>query len=365
MKGYLILETGDCFKGEWIGADNETTGEVVFQTGMTGYQEVLTDPSYAGQIVTFTYPLIGNYGLNSIDNQSLKPHVKAVIVSELWQNPDKKKSIETFEEVLIKNNISGISGIDTRELTKIIRKHGTINGIISKTNDYTFRQENCPCASSHASYINHVQQVSTKKTLYYPGIGPHIVVIDYGCKYSIVESLLKLNCEITVVPYNYPINEIKKLKPDGLLLSNGPGDPKDLSIHLKDIKGLATNYPTLGICLGHQILALAFGADTEKLPFGHRGVNHPVLNLENNKVWITSQNHGYVVKEDSIDKSKFITTYKNINDNSVEGMKHKYLPIQAVQFHPEAHPGPVEAHEIFTSFINQCRCVQEGEKQYV
>ena len=369
MKGYLLLETGDWFEGELIGAKTDSTGEVVFQTGMTGYQEVLTDPSYAGQIVNFTYPLIGNYGINDIDDQSYRPHVAGVIVNELCHQPSHDKCTATFEDVLKKYQITGLTGIDTRELTKIIRKHGTLQAKITKTlDDKKFNSSLNKIGIKEDLSINIqqplVDKVTVKAPVYYSGTtGPHVVVIDYGSKFSIIESLRSLGCSVTVVPYNYPANEIFKLQPDGILLSNGPGDPKELIPWLTDIKKLVTNYPTLGICLGHQVLGLAFGGDTKKLPFGHRGVNHPVINLVTNQVWITSQNHGYTVMEESLTNTDFTVTYRNINDNSVEGMKHRYLPVQSVQFHPEAHPGPIEAFKIFELFVSQCRAAK-GEKQY-
>ncbi len=369
MKGYLLLETGDWFEGEWIGAEVESVGEVVFQTGMTGYQEVITDPSYAGQIVNFTYPLIGNYGINTIDDQSIRPHVAGVIVAELCKQPSHSQYTQSFEQVLKNYQIPGLAELDTRELTKLIRDHGTVYGTISqhldmgKIEELKNKKLQREASITNGTELPIVEQVTTKTPLHYPGNGSHVVVIDYGSKFSILDSLRSLDCAVTVVPFDYPVNEIIKLKPDGILLSNGPGDPKELAPQLSKVKHLVMNYPTLGICLGHQVLGLALGGDTEKLPFGHRGVNHPVINLETKQVWITSQNHGYTVKKESLKNTDLMITHANINDDSVEGMKHRYLPIQSVQFHPEAHPGPVEAFDIFKDFVSQCS-VEKGVKQY-
>ncbi|TCS83284.1 carbamoyl phosphate synthase small subunit [Tepidibacillus fermentans] len=368
-KGYLLLETGDWFEGDWIGPKQDSVGEVVFQTGMTGYQEVITDPSYAGQIVNFTYPLIGNYGINVVDDQSIRPYVAGVIVAELCHQPSHSQYRQTFEQVLQQFQIPGLAGIDTRELTKIIRKHGTLYGKISRTLDFeqfhhwVLQKKNEEKGIQKGEILPIVERVTTPIPLYYPGNGIHVVVVDFGSKFSIIEALRSLDCAVTVVPYDYPIEEVMKLDADGILFSNGPGDPKELTPWLKGYQRLASSHPTLGICLGHQILGLAFGADTEKLPFGHRGVNHPVINLETGQIWITSQNHGYVVNEKSLEKTDFVVTYRNVNDQSVEGMKHRYLPIQSVQFHPEAHPGPIEAFEIFKDFVETCKQAK-GVRQY-
>lgn len=340
--GCLVLETGEVFPGILIGSKEDAIGEVVFNTSMTGYQEIMSDPSYAGQIIVFCYPLIGNYGINPQDYEAENIYAKGVVMGEACHLPNHYSSEVAAPELLKKLSISGLSNVDTRELVKTIRKHGSVKGYITdsvKEFPYVEGTENW------------VELVSTTKLKSYPGAGPHIVLLDYGYKKSILEALLYSDCQVTVVPYTTSFEKLKALQPDGVLLSNGPGDPEVLKDHLPKIKNIAEEFPTLGICLGHQLLALAFGATTEKLLFGHRGGNHPVKDLATGKVYITSQNHSYNVKEDSINKEIFSITYKNINDGTVEGLQHKKFPALSVQFHPEAHPGPQDTNYIFTKFL--------------
>lgn len=351
--GYLTLETGEVFEGVLIGAENDSIGEVVFNTSMTGYQEIITDPSYAGQIITFCYPIIGNYGINAMDDESITPSLSGVIIGDLCETPSHYQSIYKFSEKLKSAGVPGLAGVDTRLLVKTIRSRGTVNGVISANPDV----KNITTQDKKPLWVD---QVSTKKTQFFKNNGPHIVLIDYGFKKSILTALLAENCAVTIVPYHTPYEKIKALNPDGVLFSNGPGDPMELSRWFPEIKKISQNYPTLGICLGHQLISLAYGAKTEKLKFGHRGGNHPVKELSTGKVKITAQNHGYVVVDESIDRTTFDVTYRNVNDQSIEGLKHKVYPIQTVQFHPEAHPGPSDTAHILIEFVNEITSLGES-----
>ncbi|MBS4213498.1 MULTISPECIES: carbamoyl phosphate synthase small subunit [Neobacillus] len=352
--GYLTLETGEVFEGVLIGANNESLGEVVFNTSMTGYQEIITDPSYAGQIITFCYPIIGNYGINALDDESISPALAGVVIGDLCETPSHYQSFQKFSEKLKQAGVPGIVNVDTRLLVKTIRSRGTVKGYISKKIEESFPlEEKTPLW---------VDQVSTKKVQFFKNNGPHVVLMDFGYKKSILTALLAENCAVTVVPYNTPFEKIKSLEPDGVLISNGPGDPMSLQKWFPEIKKISQNYPTLGICLGHQLIALAYGAKTEKLAYGHRGGNHPVKELMTGKVKITAQNHGYVVVDNSIDEKVFNVTYRNVNDKSIEGLTHKNYQIQTVQFHPEAHPGPSDTTYILTEFVSKIASV--GETRY-
>lgn len=319
QQGYLILETGEIFEGLMIGSDKECIGEVVFNTSMTGYQEMMTDPSYAGQILTFCYPLIGNYGMNLFDNESKASYLTGVIIGDVCDKPSHYLAVNSLSEQLKKAGISGLSGIDTRSLVQCIRKHGTVKGVI------TTNLVDAKSTFENYTTLFWVQHVSTNETVTYENPGPHVVLIDYGFKKSILQALLKEGCAVTIVPYHYSYVQVAALKPDGVLFSNGPGDPMELAPYFSDIKKISQSFPTLGICLGHQLLALAYGAKTEKLAYGHRGGNHAVKELLTGKVYMTSQNHSYVVTEDSIPMNEFIITYKNVNDRTIEGLKHKKL----------------------------------------
>ncbi|WP_042224454.1 carbamoyl phosphate synthase small subunit [Oceanobacillus manasiensis] len=348
-KGYLMLQTGEVFSGDWLGAMQDTTGELVFNTSMTGYQEMMTDPSYAGQILTFCYPMIGNYGINLQDVESNHIAVSAVIMNDTCEEPSHYQSVATLSEKLEQAGVSGLTNVDTRALVAIIRKHKTVRArIVSQQSSITtmsfWKQESTQ------------ELVKTVAVPEYEEFGTgdlHIVLLDFGYKKSILNELLEAECKVTIVPFFTPFEEIVLLAPDGVLISNGPGDPKDLGAYFPTVKKLSETYPTLGICLGHQLLALAHGGKTKKMPYGHRGGNHPVKDLATGKVTITSQNHGYEVIEDSIPNEAFQLTFRNVNDNSVEGMKHTTLPILSVQFHPEAHPGPSDAAYIFQDFLHQ------------
>lgn len=344
MKGYLHLQSGDVYEGDWVvgGSSEHIEGEVVFYTGMTGYQEVLTDPSYKDQILVFTYPLIGNYGINQRDFESKKPHVAGVVVYEINGEASHYQSAYSLQEYLEKWEIPLLSHVDTRAVVKEIRKEGSMPAQIS------MEEEACQWREESVEKVAHVSE----KKLHSYGKGKnHITLIDFGTKKSIINALLERNCEVTVVPYNTTFQRIKALNPDGILLSNGPGDPKDLTAILPEIKQVIHHYPTLGICLGHQLAALALGGDTKKLPFGHRGANHPVKDVKNNKVFMSSQNHSYVVDQASLKSTELVARFYNLHDQSIEGLYHTHLPIQTVQFHPEAHPGPSEGAYMFDEFL--------------
>ncbi|MFZ7121968.1 MAG: carbamoyl phosphate synthase small subunit [Eubacteriaceae bacterium] len=345
MKAYLQLENGVIFEGKAFGNVADTLGEVVFNTGMTGYQEIITDPSYYGQIVVMTYPLIGNYGINLEDSQSKAPQVKGLVVREKAKCPNNFRCELNLDGYLKYHKVMGIEGIDTRQLTKIIREKGTMKGIIT-----TKRLTESKLQKILNNYDNNsaVHEVSTEETYSIDGTGKHIAIIDFGIKNNIIESFKNRGLKITVFPSNTTAERILSVNPDGIFLSNGPGNPKDYPHIINNIKILIENKPTIGICLGHQLIALALGGNTEKLKFGHRGCNHPVKDLKKDKVYITSQNHGYVVSKIP---DEMEVTHINLNDNTVEGLKHKEKPLLSVQFHPEASPGPDDAHCIFDEFM--------------
>ena len=349
MKKKLILETGEVFHGESFGAEQETAGEVVFNTGMTGYQELISDPSYCGQIVCMTYPLIGNYGINRDDYESIEPAIKGLIVKELCDFPSNFRTQITLDELFKKKNLSGISGIDTRRLTRILRSKGVTKG---KIVDFD-ADENATLEELKATSFptNQVEQVSTKTPYASPGRGLKVVLVDFGSKLGIIRELSQRNCDIIVMSHDTTAEEILLMNPDGIMLSNGPGDPEDNAEALVMIQKLMGKVPIFGICLGHQLIGLACGAKTYKLKFGHRGGNHPVLDLEKNKVAITSQNHGYAIDQESLKSTDLVETHIALNDRTNEGVKHKIHPCFSVQYHPEASPGPEDANYLFDEFI--------------
>ncbi|QQZ08007.1 carbamoyl phosphate synthase small subunit [Heyndrickxia vini] len=351
MKRQLILEDGTVMIGKAFGSDIEMMGEVVFTTGMTGYQETITDPSFCGQIVTLTYPLIGNYGINRDDYESIQPAIKGLIVKEAAEFPSNWRNDMTISEFLRLKNIPGISGIDTRKLTRIIRQYGTLKGAICEISAEP--SEVIEQLKNQEFPTNQVEQVSTQKAYPSPGRGHHVVLVDFGSKHGILRELNKRDCDVTVVPYNTSATEILALKPDGVMLSNGPGDPKDVPEAIKMIQELLGKLPIFGICLGHQLFALASGADTYKLKFGHRGANHPVKDLDSGKVFFTSQNHGYAVNEQSIQATQLRVTQINLNDQTVEGLEHQLHPVFTVQYHPEASPGPEDTNFLFDQFLSR------------
>ncbi|WP_018932743.1 carbamoyl phosphate synthase small subunit [Gracilibacillus lacisalsi] len=363
MKRQLILEDGTVFHGDAFGSLEESIGEVVFNTGMTGYQEILSDPSYCGQLVTMTYPLIGNYGINRDDFETITPSIFGFIVKEYAEMPSNFRSDENLDEYLKANNIPGISGIDTRKLTKILRKHGTMRGILTEAGAED--KEALEKLKQANLLTNQVEQVSTVKPYVSPGRGYRIVLVDFGMKHGILRELTKRNCHVTVVPYNYSADNILRLKPDGIMLTNGPGNPKNVPEAIEMIKNVIPTIPTFGICLGHQLLSLACGADTEKLKFGHRGSNHPVYDFETKRTYLTSQNHGYAVTEASIAQTDLVLTQIALNDKTVEGVKHSEYPAFSVQYHPENSPGPDDTNYLFDQFMENIASYQTAQKEEV
>lgn len=349
MKASLLLEDGTIYQGESFGVEGTSFGELVFNTSMTGYQEILTDPSYAGQIITMTYPEIGNYGINDDDFESAKPACKGFIVKNHCEKDSHYKSNETISQYLKRNNIVGISRIDTRALTRKIREKGCMNCVIT-TKEIT---ENLKTElSQYKTDKNIVLSVTRKDIKKLTNTGVKMAFIDYGAKDNIINNLHKKGCDLTIFPATVTTTEILSGGFEAVFLSNGPGDPQDVSYSIETIKDITGKLPIFGICLGHQILSIVLGAKTYKLKYGHRGGNHPVINLQTNKVMITSQNHSYAVDESTLPNNA-VVTYKNLNDGTIEGLSYPVLNIESVQFHPEAAPGPTDANEIFDSWINQ------------
>lgn len=360
MKRQLILEDGTIFVGKGFGSTEDSVGEVVFNTGMTGYQEILSDPSYCAQIVTLTYPLIGNYGINRDDFESISPAIHGLIVKEAAPSPSNWRSMESLDELLKSKSIPGLQGIDTRKLTRIIRKHGTLKGAICGMDVDV--SEIISNLKTQPFPTNQVERVSTKTAYPSPGRGHRVVLVDFGMKHGILRELNSRNCDVVVVPYNTTADQILRLNPDGIMLSNGPGDPKDVPQALEMIKGVLGNVPLFGICLGHQLFALACGADTRKMKFGHRGSNHPVKNLLTGSVDMTSQNHGYTVEMESIKNTRLKVTHVALNDGTIEGLMHSDYPAFTVQYHPEASPGPEDSSYLFDDFMNLIKAhKKEGE----
>ena len=345
MKAKLVLENGMIFEGKAFGYLKDSVGEVVFTTNMTGYQEVLTDPSYYGQIVTMTYPLIGNYGINLEDMESKSPKVRGFVVREKCNLPSNFRCELELDDYLKQHKIVGLEGIDTRALTKVLRNKGTMRGNITVDE---IPQEDIDIKIKEFSTSGAVKAVTTENTYTIEGTGKHVAIMDFGIKQNIIRCFKKRGCKLTVFRADATAEEILAVNPDLVFLSNGPGDPEDLPDVLENIKKLAGKKPLVGICLGHQLLALALGGKTTKMKFGHRGSNHPVKDLESNKVTITSQNHGYVVETVP---ENMVATHIDINDGTIEGMKHKTLPIFSVQFHPEASAGPKDSEYIFDKFM--------------
>ena len=351
MKAFLILEDGTVFCGQSIGSTREVISEIVFNTSMTGYLEVLTDPSYAGQAVVMTYPLIGNYGICYEDMESERPWPDGYIVRELSRIPSNFRSQGTIQEFLAKHDIPGIAGIDTRALTKILREKGTMNGMITTNENYNL-EEVLPRLKAYTTG-KVVEKVTCKEKYVLEGNGPKVALMDFGAKKNIARNLNKRGCQVTVYPALTSAEEILADHPDGIMLSNGPGDPKECTSIIKEIKKLYdSEVPIFAICLGHQLMALANGADTYKMKYGHRGGNHPVKDLKTGRVYISSQNHGYVVNTDTLDPSIAVPAFTNVNDGTNEGLAYTGKNIFTVQFHPEACPGPQDSGYLFDRFMN-------------
>ena len=404
----LVLEDGSCYEGIRLGAEGETTGEVVFNTSMTGYQEMLTDPSYGGQILVPTYPLIGNYGVNDADVESRRIQVRGFVVREDCDRPSHTLSVGTIHDYLVENDVVGISGVDTRAITRKLRQHGVMMGIIT-AEPVEVALESLKSAPRYGEF-DVVHEVSTRETYHWDGDAGErsrafsdlrgrawrsrehwsvaegglsglgdvdeipavsessgnngtlptstkqlkIVVNDYGVKLNILRSLRARNCDVTVVSDDASAEEILGLEPDGVLLSPGPGDPIFLSAAVESAKKLIGTVPLMGICLGHQVVARALGADTFKLHFGHRGGNQPVKDLETGRVYITAQNHGYAVDADNL-PDEISVSHINLNDNTVEGLRHQKLPLMTIQYHSEASPGPHDSEYLFDRFVDMVR----------
>ena len=350
MKAFLILEDGTVFTGQSIGAPREVISEIVFNTSMTGYLEVLTDPSYAGQAVVMTYPLIGNYGICYEDMESDRPWLDAFIVRELSRIPSNFRSEDTIQNFLLKYDIPGIAGIDTRALTKILREKGTMNGCITTDEHYQI-DDILPKLKAYTTG-KVVEKVTCKEKYVLEGDGPKVALLDLGAKRNIARSLNERGCEVTVYPALTSAEEILAANPDGIMLSNGPGDPKECTSVIEEIRKLyASDIPIFAICLGHQLMALANGADTHKMKYGHCGGNHPVRDLSDGRVYISSQNHGYVVDTDNLDPSVAVPAFENVNDGTNEGLSYTGKNIFTVQYHPEACPGPRDSAYLFDRFM--------------
>jgi carbamoyl-phosphate synthase small subunit len=353
-KGKLVLENGQIFEGQVFGYDEPASGEVVFNTALTGYQEILTDPSYYGQIIIMTYPLIGNYGTNDTDEESSKVQVRGMVVGSYEDEWSNFQGLKSLDEYLKRNKVIGISGIDTRALTKVVRTEGAMRGIITteKLSDKKLHER--VLSVPQMSGLDLVKEVSTKKNYTVKSKNPKykIAVYDFGIKQHILKEFLKFDVELKVFNAMTEYREILYYEPGGIFLSNGPGDPAAVGYGIENTRKLIeSNKPVFGICLGHQLIALALGGKTYKLKFGHRGANHPVKNHITNKIEITSQNHGFAVDAASLDQENIKISHTNLYDMTNEGLMHKKFPVMAVQYHPEASPGPNDSKYLFGDFM--------------
>ena len=362
LRRKLILEDGSEFEGYSFGSESEKMLELVFNTSMAGYQEILSDPSYTGQAVVMTYPIIGNYGINDDDFETKDPSIGAMIVREYTDTPSNFRSVCTLSEFMKKNDITGVYGIDTRKLTMKIRDYGSCKVLITSV-DIT-KDEGLRKLSEFTYPTDHVRKVSTKKIWQTENFNEdglfHVAAIDCGIKLNIVRELVSHGCKVSVLPYDSTPEDINKLKPDGVFISNGPGDPADVKETIELIKAIKGRYPIFGICLGHQILSIAYGASTYKLKFGHRGGNHPVKELATGRIDITSQNHSYAVDKKSLEGTGLKVSHINILDDTVEGVAHESDPSFGIQYHPEACPGPCDSVHLFDRFISMMKGGKEN-----
>lgn len=378
MQAALALEDGRIFRGRGYGASGESFGEVVFNTSLSGYQEILTDPSYAGQIVVLTYPHIGNYGTNPLDSESPRPFAEGLVVRELSELSSNWRAVEDISGYLAQYGVPVISDIDTRALVRHIRKHGAMRSVLSTVDSDEASLVRKAKASpsmvgmdlaSRVTVASAYEWNEASRNIYDDDQASlnlanfHVVAYDYGIKHNILRRLADVGCRVTVVPAMTAAKDVLELKPDGVFLSNGPGDPEPVAYAAKAVRDLAGRVPIFGICLGHQIIGLALGGKTYKLKFGHHGGNHPVLNLETGKVEITAQNHGFAVDPDSLKASEVILTHRNLNDDTLEGLRHRTMPLFSVQYHPEASPGPHDSSYLFEKFVGTMEEFKQQRKR--